>query len=124
MAGHDESSPLLGSNALEPNQRIDDEEVQQVQSRDSPLYEGLPEVKKNLKWIVPAVAIGVSLFFLHMSHFDNVWTFLMHISNLFSLYIDIPLSCRSDHSSKCLRHNWQRLEGAEQDFMDFNSVRT
>lgn len=48
----------------------------------------------------------------------------MHRSNLFFLYIDIPLSCRYDHSSKFLRHNWQRLEGAEQDFMDFNSVRT
>lgn len=63
MADHDENSPLLGSNALEPNKRIDDEEIQQVQSRDSPLYEGLPEVKKNLKWIVPAVAIGASLFY-------------------------------------------------------------
>lgn len=63
MADHDERSPLLGSNGLEPN---DDQEIQRVRSRDSPQYEGLPEVKKNLKWIVPAVAIGASF---HIGHF-------------------------------------------------------
>lgn len=65
MADHDERSPLLGSNdELEPNQRIDDDqEIQRVRSRDSPQYEGLPEVKKNLRWIAPAVAIGASFFF-------------------------------------------------------------
>lgn len=63
MADHDERSPLLGSNELEPDQRIDDDqETQGVRSHDSPLYEGLPEVKKNLKWIVPAVAIGASFY--------------------------------------------------------------
>lgn len=66
MADHDERSPLL-------DQRIDDEEIQRVQSsRDSPLYEGLPEVKKNLKWIAPAVAIGASFisffFFTQWGH--------------------------------------------------------
>lgn len=68
MVDHDERSPLLGSNGLEPNQRLDDEEIQREQSRDSPQYEGLPEVKKNLKWIVPAVAIGASVY---MSRFDK-----------------------------------------------------
>lgn len=65
MAYHDERSPLLGNNSegLEPNQGIDDQEIQRVRSRDSPQYEGLPEVKKKLRWIVPAVAIGASFFF-------------------------------------------------------------
>lgn len=74
MADHDERSPLLGGNEHEPNQRIDDQEIQRVRSRDSPQYEGLPEVKKNLKWIVPAVAIGASFY---------IWTFLMQRSNHF-----------------------------------------
>lgn len=79
MADHDERSPLLGSSdEIEPNQRIDDDqEIQRSRSRDSPQYEGLPEVKKKLRWIVPAVAIGVSFFlfffffFLHGPAFDK-----------------------------------------------------
>lgn len=84
MADHDVRSPLLGSNGLEPNQRIDDQEIQRVRSRDSPQYEGLPEVKKNMKWIVPAVAIGASFYIWPLS--INVWTFLMRRSNHFLRY--------------------------------------
>lgn len=73
MADHDERSPLLGSNdGLEPNQRIDDQEIQRVRSRDSPQYEGLPEVKKNLRWIAPAVAIGASFFFFFFFFFRYI----------------------------------------------------
>lgn len=84
MAYHDERSPLLGNNndGLEPN---DDQEIQRVRSRDSPQYEGLPEVKKKLRWIVPAVAIGASFF-------KHIWL-LFRINCL-----DFFLSCiRSNH---------------------------
>lgn len=37
----------------------DDEERQEGEGESSPQYEGMPEVKKKLKYIVPAVAIGV-----------------------------------------------------------------
>lgn len=148
---HDERSPLLVGNnnndGIEPNQN--DQEIQQVirsssSRRDSPQYEGLPEVKKKLRWIVPAVAIGVkffSFFFLSLFFLKKNWpqlsnffdklkinileTFFfpskcMHkltrsilIINLYLLtplyyyIIDIPLSCRSDHCSKFLRHHWE-----------------
>lgn len=106
MADHDERSPLLGSSnndGLEPNQRIDDQEIQRVRSRDSPQYEGLPEVKKNLRWIVPAVAIGASFPVKIVLDFSHA----IRRSNHFLYFTDIPLSCGSDHSSKFLRHNWQ-----------------
>lgn len=79
---HDERSPLLLGDNNEPNQGIDDQEVQRpVRSShdtNSPQYEGLPEVKKKLRWIVPAVAIGASFFFFflplhhhHSNHFSQ-----------------------------------------------------
>lgn len=37
----------------------DDEERQEGDGDRSPQYEGMPEVKKKLKFIVPAIAIGV-----------------------------------------------------------------
>ena len=39
----------------------DDVERQDVEHDRAVQYEGLPEVKKRLKYIVPAVAVGVSL---------------------------------------------------------------
>ena len=39
----------------------DDEERQEGDGERSPQYEGMPEVKKKLKFIVPAIAIGVCL---------------------------------------------------------------
>ena len=38
----------------------DNEERIDAQSERAPHYEGLPEVRKQLKYIVPAIAIGVS----------------------------------------------------------------
>ncbi len=72
MADQDERSPLLGRPLNTPdhlenrnglvggdsNER-DDEERQGDGGREAQ-YEGLPEVKKKLKFIVPAVAIGAS----------------------------------------------------------------
>jgi len=40
----------------------DDEERQDAQSERAVQYEGLPEVKKQLKYILPAIAIGVGLY--------------------------------------------------------------
>ena len=98
MADHDERSPLLGGSndgGIEPNQRIDDDqEIQRVhvRSRDSPQYEGLPEVKKKLRWIVPAVAIGASFFFFFFFFFlkkkkkKNVGPLSINIWKLFFFF--------------------------------------
>lgn len=82
-ANPSETSPLLGrpaSTLLEPGDapdgirpngtfsngtagapaKPDDDEERQAGDADrSPQYEGMPEVKKRLKLIVPAIAIGV-----------------------------------------------------------------
>lgn len=82
MANHDETSPLLanshpssdnsstssndirnhninGSTNGHLEQRNDEENPEEQESQETP-YEGLPEVRKQLKFIVPAVAIGAS----------------------------------------------------------------
>ena len=83
MPGHEptEGSPLLSESStafLEPGDAPEgplacsngnyktipgdeDEERQDTQSERTVQYEGMPEVKKQLKYILPAVAIGVSL---------------------------------------------------------------
>ncbi len=43
----------------DPPKPGEDEERQANDGERSPQYEGMPEVKKKLKYIVPAVAIGV-----------------------------------------------------------------
>lgn len=84
MPNHDETSPLLAhsehasldrgstsSNDIRNQKSIDeprdghserrnDEESQQERESQETPYEGLPEVRKQLKFIFPAVAIGAS----------------------------------------------------------------
>lgn len=88
---HDERSPLLRNNnndGIEPNQN--DQEIQRIRSsssrRDSPQYEGLPEVKKKLRWIVPAVAIGVKFFFFFFFFFFCLFLSKKTLSLLFPLF--------------------------------------
>ena len=80
MVDHDETSPLLASSvhASSDNsttssneirnqnyinghleRRNDEESHDEEETRERP-YEGLPEVRKQLKFILPAVAIGAS----------------------------------------------------------------
>lgn len=83
MASLDETSPLLAKpvkNSVDrdsisyhdsedrindsalpvgPSKRRIDEESQEEEAGRASQYEGLPEVKKQLKFIVPAVAVGV-----------------------------------------------------------------
>ena len=61
-------------------------------------YEGLPEVRKKMKYIIPAVAIGVSGFTREL-----LWTGLIGLA-------DISLGCRPDHYCINLWYNWYRIE--------------
>ncbi len=54
--------------ASSPAKSDDDEERQEGDEDRSPQYEGMPEVKKRLKLIVPAVAIGVFFSTQHLLH--------------------------------------------------------
>lgn len=54
--------------ASSPAKSDDDEERQEGDEDRSPQYEGMPEVKKRLKFIVPAVAIGVFFSTQHLLH--------------------------------------------------------
>jgi len=80
VTGSTERSPLLSESStavLEPGDAPEgplacsngnyksipgdeDEERQDAQNERAVQYEGLPEVKKQLKYILPAIAIGVS----------------------------------------------------------------
>ena len=61
---HHEASANGKANGSIKDDNHDDEERQQgVDSERVNQYEGMPEVKKQLKYILPAIAIGVSLFF-------------------------------------------------------------
>ena len=55
----------VGSNgqAREDNKSVDEEEAYNDEEGRERQYQGLPEVKKQLKYIVPAIAIGVWLGF-------------------------------------------------------------
>lgn len=57
---HD-SEDRINDNALPdgPSKRGIDEESQEEEAGRASQYEGLPEVKKQLKFILPSVAIGV-----------------------------------------------------------------
>ena len=60
----DHTSTNYGTTNTSPSNDIlkdsPDEETQQ-EDRNEPLYEGLPEVKAKLKWIVPSISIGIFL---------------------------------------------------------------
>ena len=47
--------------AQEDNKSVDDEQAHSDEEGRERQYQGLPEVKKQLKYILPAVAIGVGL---------------------------------------------------------------
>jgi len=53
---------IVGTNrqSYEDPKPVEDEESQRNEDR-TPQYEGMPEVKKKLKYILPAIGIGVGL---------------------------------------------------------------
>ena len=52
-----------GSPINEYSEQSNDEETQEAEGNRKMQYEGLPEVKKQMRFILPAVAIGVSPLF-------------------------------------------------------------
>ncbi|KAL8829884.1 MAG: hypothetical protein Q9191_001753 [Dirinaria sp. TL-2023a] len=80
------------------------EDVQEPDAKDRHgQHEGMPEVKKQFKFIVPAIAIGVS---------DSVST------GTVNLLIDL----RSDDNRQQLWQDRERSQRAKQDFLDRNQV--
>lgn len=65
MADPSETSPLLSNPSTNTDnhnglaKQVTDEETQDGEADRDAQFEGLPEVKAKLKYIVPAVAIGV-----------------------------------------------------------------
>lgn len=53
-----ETSPLLSNDGV--SKTLSREVVQEVPEDEEIQYQGLPEVKKKLKYILPAITIGVS----------------------------------------------------------------
>lgn len=66
IAGSDDSDAVSYGSTLPVQangnvQNNDEESSRKAKDDDNPLFVGLPEVKKKLKYIVPAVGIGVFL---------------------------------------------------------------
>ena len=56
-----ETSPLLSNDTFDGvSKTLSREVVQEVPEDEEIQYQGLPEVKKKLKYILPAITIGVS----------------------------------------------------------------
>ena len=91
------------------NKPDDDAERQEGDGDRSPQYEGMPEVKKKLKFIVPAIAIGVCCSIRHTtSSTENI--------------PGIPFRWRSNDHRVELWQDWQRFEGSKQHIMDCHGV--
>lgn len=80
----------------------DDVEGQRAEGDITPRYEGLPEVKKNMKYILPAIAIGVCCSTHLRARLPLTWRLP-----------GFPLGGRSDDHCVELWEDWQRFEGVE-----------
>ena len=88
------------------NKPTEDAQEQDAEDREGQ-YEGMPEVKKQFKYIVPAIAIGVS---------DSVRMRTMACST----FLDLSLCRRSDDYRQQLWQDRERSQRTEQDFLDCN----
>ena len=71
----------------------EDEESHRREDR-TPQYEGMPEVKKKLKYILPAIGIGVS-------------QIRDYSSNTSLTALDLSRRCRSNHHRLLLWEDWK-----------------
>ena len=85
-------------------------ETEEVDDARRQQYEGLPEVKKRLKYIFPALAIGVSPYCSCQHH-------------VLTLLQDLPLRCGPDTRCVKLWRYWQRFAVLEQCFLGCHVVR-